>query len=920
MRSLRPSLARLALASVVALSSLAAQRTDPLMAPGVSAALARQRAERLHDTRYVLALDLTAADSATGRVSISFVARATPRQDVLLDFRGRALVALDVNGTPVDVRDSTTWNGHHIRLPARTLRRGINRVQARFVTAIAASGAAIIRSRDAADGRTYLYTLLVPSDANLLFPCFDQPDLKARVTLTLTIPPDWRALANGALAADDSSATRRVVRFIKTPPLSTYLVAFAAGPWAVATRSASIRPGEPAMPVSLWMRQSRVAEAEVDTLLVMNARALAWLGEWFGVPYAFGKYDALLAPAFPFGGMEHPGAVFYNEQSFIYRERPTRAQLLGRQATTYHEVAHQWFGDYLTMRWFDDLWLKEGFATFMAARMQAALEPTADTWRTFHLRNKPVAYATDLTLGTTPIWQQLDNLDQAKSNYGPIVYNKAPSILRQLEYVVGERAFQQGVRSLLARHRYGNATWRELLAAIGRASGRDLTAWGRQWILRPGMPIIETQLALGARGITRLVLTQRAAQPSLSGTQPWPIRTRVRLHYAHGTDRVFDVSLDGRETEVVQARGLPAPDYVFANDGDFAYALVLPDARSQAWLLEQLPTVRELFPRTMLWGALWDVVRDGALDPARFAALALRAIPTERDEELTGTLVQRTVTAIERFTPAGAEALRDSAVRVFLAGAADSTRSYGQRKVQLDAVIDLARAPGALARLDAMLDSTTVAGLPLRAPTRWGIVTRLVARGAPSAAARLAQERVTDASSEGRRLAYVAAAAQGDSATKAALFTAWFADTTLNEQWVTSALGAFHSADHAALTRRYLLPALDSLPFIQRNRRIFFLGAWIGATFGGQRDADALEAIDGWLARQQVLAPDLRRKVLQARDELARTVRIRARYGVRTASGRWRSADGGIHGGGSTAGSSGSEPRSASRWAVTLDR
>jgi aminopeptidase N len=490
------------------------------MGPGVSAALASARARHLRDVRYDLSLDVTASDSATGRVVITFERRASTAHDVLLDFRGRALLALDVNGTAVDVRDSATWNGHHIRLRARSLRAGRNRVEARFVTPIAASGAAIIRSRDQSDGRTYLYTLLVPSDANLLFPCFDQPDLKARVTLTLTVPPDWRALANGAVAADDSSAARRIVRFVETPPLSTYLVAFAAGPWAVATRTASIRPGEPAIPVSLWVRQSRAAEAEVDTLLVMNARALAWLGDWFGVPYPFGKYDALLAPAFPFGGMEHPGAVFYNEQSFIYRERPTRTQLLGRQATTYHEVAHQWFGDYVTMRWFDDLWLKEGFATYMAAKMQAALEPGGDAWRTFYLRNKPVAYATDLTMGTTPIWQQLGNLDQAKSNYGPIVYNKAPALLRQLEFVVGAPAFQRGVRALLASRAFGNATWRDLLAAVGQAAGRDLSAWGAQWMLRPGMPVLETSLALRNGRIARLLLSQRPAQPALSGTAP----------------------------------------------------------------------------------------------------------------------------------------------------------------------------------------------------------------------------------------------------------------------------------------------------------------------------------------------------------------------------------------------------------------
>ncbi|MCU0646480.1 MAG: ERAP1-like C-terminal domain-containing protein [Gemmatimonadaceae bacterium] len=349
----------------------------------------------------------------------------------------------------------------------------------------------------------------------------------------------------------------------------------------------------------------------------------------------------------------------------------------------------------------------------------------------------------------------------------------------------------------------------------------------------------------------------------------------MRLHYPGGRDTVFDVTVRGRTHEVVGARGLPAPAYVYANDEDHAYALVLPDARSLAWLIDHVPEVAALFPRTMLWGTLWDAVREGALDPARYAALALHAIPKEADEELTGTLVQRTVTAIDRYLPHEDDAVRAGAEAVLLAGAADSARSYGQRKVQLDAVIDLARTPSAMRQLDAWLDSTTVRGLPLRAPTRWAIVTQLLARGAATAEQRLAAEVVRDSTSEGKRLAYVAAATRPDAAHKRALFTAWFADTTLNEQWVTSALRAFHDAEQSELTRAYLVASLDSLPWIQQNRRIFFLGAWLGAVMGGQRDAEALATVDRWLAAHPRLAIDLRRKVLQARDELERTVRVR---------------------------------------------
>jgi aminopeptidase N len=846
-----------------------------LPGPGVSLGLAEARRAQVADVRYDLWLALTAGDTAQGTVTVRFTKRG--RGPVVLDFRGLGVGETAVNGRPLDV----AWDGAHLVLPEAALRPGENRATVAFRSPVAAAGAAVIRTVDATDGRPFLYTLLVPSDANLLFPVFDQPDLKARVTLALTTPVGWRALANGALRRTDSAGTRWTHTFAPTAPISSYLIAFAAGPWQVATRAEVIRPGEAAVPVELWMRPSRAAEVAADSLIALNARALHWLGDWFGVPYPFGKYALLLAPAFPFGGMEHPGAVFYNEDSFTDREPPTLPQQLGRQATTFHEVAHQWFGDYVTMRWFDDLWLKEGFATYMAARMQAEVAPASDAWKGFYLRNKPTAYATDATAGTTPVWQRLGNLDQAKSNYGPIVYNKAPALLRQLEFLVGAAAFQRGVRSFLQAHAYGNATWQGLLGHIGRAGGRDLTAWGRQWFLRPGMPVVSQRLTVRDGRIARLVLAQRPAQPALSGAGGWPQKLEVLLYRANGRSERLPVELRGDSTEVATARGRPAPDFVFANHGDYGYALVLPDSASVRWLERGAGTIPDPFLRAMVWGALWDLVREAQLPPARYARMALDALPLEEDEQVAATLVSRVVAAATRYTTGAArDTLLPRLEAALLAGAEDGRRPYGLRKAHLDAYIGLARSPAALERLDAWLDSSASAGVPLRAPTRWALVTRLVGRGAPRADARLAAERTRDPSPDGARLAFVAEAARPDSAGKAALFRRWFADAALNEEWVTSSLRAFHDPEQARWTAPLVPAALDSLPWIQRNRRIFFLGSWLGATLGGQVSPEALAAVDGWLAAHPTLAPDLRQKVLQARDELERTVRIRAAWGA----------------------------------------
>lgn len=853
------------LATAAGAAGAADPRTDEFMRAGVSRELAEHRAATLRDVRYHLALDVTRRDTAVGRVRVQVVRAGD--DDLILDFRGLRLGAATANGRPVAGLEA---NGAHVRVPAAALRPGENELAFDFAAAIAPAGASIIRYRDEGDGSDYLYTLLVPADANQLFPCFDQPDLKARVTLSLTTPPGWTAVANGALAASDGGARERTFRFAETQPISTYLIAFAAGPWATVRGEA----GGHAM--TLHVRRSRLAETEADSLFDLNGRALEWMADYFGVPYPFGKYDFVLAPAFPFGGMEHPGAVFYSEERFVFRERPTRTQRIGRAATVYHEVAHQWFGDYVTMRWFDDLWLKEGFATYMAAKAQAALDPDADAWKTFYLRNKPLAYGVDATEGTTPVWQALANLDQAKSNYGPIVYNKAPAILKQLDHLVGPDAFRDGVRRVLARHAFGNATWQELLRGIAEGDGLD--EWGRQFILRPGMPELRQALELRDGRIAALRLVQRPARP-LSGAGPWPMRLDVLLGYADGTTRRLPVELRGDTTEVREAAGLPAPAFVFANAGDHGYALTLLDERSTAWVERHVGAVRDDFLRAMLWGALWDAVRAAELSPARFLDAASRDLPDERDPEIASALLGRVTRAASAYLRDDVQARRLPALERLLAdGAADASRPFDVRKAHLDALVELAATPSALADLDRLLDADSAAGAPLRAPTRWAIVTRLVAAAAPTADARLAAEAARDTTSDGRRRAFVAGAARPDGGVKAAYFERYLRDPALNEDWASSSLGAFNAPRQQALTLPFVEPALDALPWIQQHRRIFFLSAWLNAFLGGQRTPEALVRVQGYLATHPGLAPDLRAKVLQAIDELERTVRIRSTF------------------------------------------
>lgn len=878
-----PSFSMRALVSFFSVAALAiplrAQDTeiDPgvLMQPGVSTLLARDRAARVSDVRYDLTLDLTARDSASGRLVARFALRRA--RDVILDFRGPFLGQVRANGRLVT---DVEFNKHHILIPAKYLRQGANRLDFEFSARIAPSGASIIRVRDPSDSLDYLYTLLVPSDAQQLFPCFDQPDIKARVTLTLTTPLSWTAVANGTRLSVDSTSRGATFAFRESEPISTYLIAFAAGPWIEKTIATGARP------IHLFVRKSRAAEVDADSLILAHERALTWLERYFDYKYPFQKLDVVLAPAFPFGGMEHPGAIFYSEERFIFRERPTLVQRLGRTSTIYHEVAHQWFGDLVTMRWFDDLWLKEGFATFMSTKMQAALDPASEAWKGFYLRTKPAAYAVDGSEGTTPVYQELPNLDLAKSNYGPIVYNKAPSVLKQLEFTVGERSFQEGVRRFLKRYGYGNANWRELLDAIGEAAGRPLREWGDDYILRPGMPVVEQSLEVADGQIVRLRLSQHPARP-LSGPEPWPIKGEVVLYFPGGDSRRVEYALNADTASVRDVVGWPSPSFTYANAGDYGYGMFLPDSSSITALEPVIGVIGDSFTRALLWGSLWDAVREARYDPERFAGLALRELPRERDEQIAATLLGRLTRTVNAYVSGPArDSLQAATESTLLAGARDTNRTYGTRRAYLSSYIRLARTDAGVHAIDALLDSATFAGDSIGLPTRWAIVTRLLALGAPGAADRFQALRAADRTAEGARQAFAAWAAQPDTAVKREYFQRYFADTALNEDWATTSLGPFNEAESESLTIDYLRPALDSLPWIQKNRRIFYLGAWLGSFVESKKSRQALEIVRLFLDQRKDLGRDIRLKVLQSVDELERVVAIRER------SGRFANGDG----------------------------
>ncbi|MBV8206472.1 MAG: ERAP1-like C-terminal domain-containing protein [Acidobacteria bacterium] len=829
---------------------------------GIPRQLARQRAAVISHVRYELSFRLQPkAESTPGTETLEFDL-AVPH-DVLLDYREGRIESAEVNSQAVT---AALENGH-LRLPRRSLRAGHNAVKLTFTSRIATAGYPLTRYEDRDDGTEYIYTLFVPMDASMAFPCFDQPDLKAKFRLQIAAPRDWTVVANTAGSSSPTGDTA-LWTFAETNPISTYLFAFAAGHF-----KSLASPGLP----TVYVRQSKLerARSEAPQVQQMAKQGIDFLQRYFAQPFPFPKYDMVLIPGFAYGGMEHAGATFLREESVLFRTAPTRTDLFGRDVLVLHELTHQWFGDLVTMRWFDDLWLKEGFAQYMAYRTLAGLDPDREweVWKRFYEAIKPGAYGIDATRGTTPIYQDIPNLKDAKSAYGAIVYSKAPAVLKQLAYVVDDEHFRDGLRLYLKEHAYANAEWSDLVHALERTSGQSLGTWAEMWIRHRGMPQVEAHWSCAQGIVTQLKLTQHDV---LNEGGIWPVTTLVALHYESDNGR-YRVQFSTAETEVSSARGAPCPEFVFANDIDYAYGRFLLDPASRDYVVHGgLEKTQHMRP--LLWGSLWEAVRVADLDPAEFLRLAEELAPQEQDESLTQTITQHMITALHRYV---SPARRMELVPAVESAAADRMQHADQpglRIIWFRALRGCAESAQGRQYLKQLLSGELkVPGVELRQLDRWNLVSALVALNDSEAPRIFSAEKEHDRTGDGLKYAFVAEAASPDVSTKQKYFDDYLHNAARPEDWVEQSLGPFNYWNQAELTAPYLRPALEALPRVKRERKIFFLVNWLNAFIGGQQSAASDAAVHQYI---QGAHPerDLELKILQAVDELDRTVMIRNKF------------------------------------------
>lgn len=849
--------------------------------PGVSRLLARYRRQQLSGLGYALALTVPADRQqdiqATEIIRFQLKSTAQPLQ---LDFREQAerLQRLTVNGraVPIDHREE------HLIIPAAALRVGSNEIGIEF------------RAGNLSLNRTdeYLYTLLVPDRARTVFPVFDQPDLKASFQLTLSVPEGWQALANAPLtSASPSSAVpgAKTYAFAPSDTISTYLFSFVAGKFQPAESPVTDGPVA-GRNMHLLHRETDADKLRLSlpAIFRIHRDALTFLEAYTALPYPFQKLDFAALPDFQYGGMEHVGAIDYKASTLFLDAGATQDQLLARSNLISHETAHMWFGDLVTMRWFDDVWMKEVFANFMADKITQVAVPGASYDLKFVVDHYPAAYGVDRTAGANAIRQNLDNLKDAGSLYGNIIYHKAPIMMRQLERLMGEEAFRNGLREYLRTYAHGNATWPDLIRLLDARTPADLQAWNQVWVNQPGRPVFDYQLKTDGQQISSLTLTQRAEDGS---NRLWPQLFEVQLVYADGRSKTLTVNMDQPQVTVPEAAGQPVPLFVLFNATGLGYGVFPIDdqlgverkasyqemGQVLGYRLAQLPAP---VARAASYVNLYEnVLSRRYLTPRALLDVYRQRLLHEREELNLKLLTSQLGDLYWKFlTPTQRTALAPT-LEQELWYALEQNPAPNQKKLLFRAYQSVALSRAAQQRLYQVWErQQPPAGVRLTEDDYTALALALAVRDYPTPEPILPRQlaRIQNPDRQ-QRLRFLMPALAPEQATRDQFF-AGLTDQRNREKeaWVVSALGYLHHPLRVAASEKYLPQSLALLEEIQQTGDIFFPYSWLQATLGYYQTPTAADIVRNFLTTHPQLNPKLRAKLQQAADDLLRAEQLAA--------------------------------------------
>jgi len=838
---------------------------------------ARERARLLTVDSYDVALDIRSAvrpEDATFRSLTTIRFRCTdPGAATFVDLVAPSVTSVVFNGRALD--PAAVFDGARIALSGL---RAVNELVVDARCAYSRTGEGLHRFVDPEDGEVYLYTQYEPADARRVFANFEQPDLKAPFTFSVTAPKQWIVLSNQRAGQD--SGAEGTWRFQPTKPIPTYVTAIAAGPYHLVSdvyRRTLADGSALEIPLGALCRKGLAKHFDADEIFTVTKQGLDFFHDHFDYPYPFGKYDQAFVPEYNIGAMENPGLVTFREE-YVFRGKVTQASYEGRANVILHEMAHMWFGDLVTMRWWDDLWLKESFADFMGAFALVEATRYRNGWITFANRRKAWAYRSDQLSSTHPVTADIRDLQDAKLNFDGITYAKGASVLKQLVAYAGQDAFLEGARRYFKRHEYGNTALGDLLSVLEETSGRDMARWSGAWLETAGVNSLTPELRYDEQGrVAELAIVQEAAA---SHPELRPHRVAVGL-YRRTTGGALEryaraeADVTGIRTVVGALAGAERPELVLVNDEDLTYCKMRFDEVSLAVLRDCLGDISDPLARALCWSALWNLTRDGLMPAREYLGLVLRFAGAETDIGVLQSLHQQARTALDHYAAPG---WRPEGGRVLAEGALGELRraepGSGHQLAWARFFAAVASSDADLQLLRGLLAGTArVDGLEVDQELRWSLLESLTVEGAADEAA-IAAELARDDTASGKRHQVRCLAARPSAAVKAQAWVSVVESDALSNALVEATISGFDQPGQRELLAPYSAKYFASIEQVWAERSIEIGMAIVKGLFPRYHDhPETVDAADAWLAGRPDAAPALRRLVAEARDDLARAMR-----------------------------------------------
>ncbi|MDF2156972.1 M1 family aminopeptidase [Algoriphagus sp. CAU 1675] len=822
--------------------------------PGISIQLTDFRKGQISDIHYQL--DFSIPSSKTEPIPANLLLEAkisNTKAPLILDFNEKSenLLSLLVNGKPVEIQHEN----EHLIIPEEHLQKGKNSIEISFV----AGDLSLNRNDD------FLYTLLVPDRASTLFPCFDQPDLKANYTLSITAPNDWKVLAGGPLINKKEVNGNTTHHFGKSDLMSTYLFSFVAGKFETASSSGDF-------PQTLLYRETNPEkiEASIPELFKLHQQSVDYLETYTGYKFPFQKLDFATIPIFQYGGMEHVGAIQYRESSLFQDQNATDSELLSRAKLIGHETAHMWFGDLVTMQWFNDVWMKEVFANFMAGKIVNPNYPTINHELLFLTAHYPAAYSEDRTAGSNPIRQYLSNLKNAGSLYGRIIYDKAPIMMRQLETVMGEKPFQKGIQEYIKTFANGNANWNDLVEILDKETPVDLQQWSNVWVNQSGRPILSEKLELTPEGkISSLTISQTAEDGS---EKIWPQLFDITLIYPEEI-KTFSLNMQGKTLEVEDLQGLDKPIAILYNSNGLGYG-VFPISTD---FIFQIPNLDDEVMRAHSYINLFENTLSGNISPLETTGVIRKGISAESNEIIIRLLSSELNSLFWKYLSEENRNLILPELEEEVWQLLNQDLPANVKKSLFSLYSDIAYNESGQERLYRIWSKKLeIPNLKLNPDNFTNIAMTLALYKHPNSEEILSEERTRITNPDKlNRFDFLRPALSKKPEERDTLFLS-FQDPVNREKesWVLAACGFIHHPLNHKTSVKHVRLALELMEEIQRTGDIFFPKGWISNTAGLHTSPEAAETVKEFLEANPDYNPVLKSKILQATDDLIRVQKL----------------------------------------------